>query len=87
MKWAVWQLGKIGVGTVLWLAAAAAYPADAVEPARAETAPRSEPVAKPHHFQLQNRADVPQRDGHLSPQDRKLLRQHIEDAARDMYKH
>jgi len=51
------------------------------------------PAQNAHHLFLQNphngRAeapDVPQRDGHMSAADRKLLRQHIEDAARDMYK-
>ena len=46
-----------------------------------------------HHLFQQNPSDgraeapdVPQRDGHMSAADRKLLRQHIEDAARDMYK-
>jgi hypothetical protein len=30
--------------------------------------------------------DQPRRDGHLSAEERRLLRQHIEDAARELYK-
>ena len=30
--------------------------------------------------------DTTQRDGHLTPEERRLLRQHIEDAVRELYK-
>jgi hypothetical protein len=101
MKWAVRQTGKLDIGAKLTiavavLAAATTYPAHAREPEQPVPEQRREHAAgvRPHHFLLQNPAggsaqapNVPQRDGHLSPADRKLLRQHIEDAARDIYKH
>jgi hypothetical protein len=30
--------------------------------------------------------DTTQRDGHMTPEERRLLRQHIEDAVRELYK-
>lgn len=32
-------------------------------------------------------ATDPRRNGHMSPEDRRLLRQHIEDAVRELYTH
>jgi len=96
MKSLVGQAIKLGVGIVLLVACAISLPAQAYQVARDDgTAPTPTPSPKQqHHLLLQNRSngraqapDVPQRDGHLSAADRKLLRQHIEDAARDMYKH
>jgi len=96
MKWAVLQTSKLGRVALLLISIAATHPAYAHEPEDVGSEHKKEPPAaeKPHHLLLQNPAggaaqapNVPQRDGHLSPADRKLLRQHIEDAARDMYKH
>jgi hypothetical protein len=102
MKWAVRQTGKLQTGAK-WLMAVAVLAAATVSQAHArevEQQPMAEqrkehpPGARPHHFLLQNPAggnaaasNGPQRDGHLSPAERKLLRQHIEDADRNIYKH
>ena len=96
MKWAVLQTHGLGMMALLLMVVAAGHPAWAGEPERAaQEQKRDLPEAvTPHHLLRQNPAggaaqapNVPQRDGHLSPADRKLLRKHIEDAARDMYKH
>lgn len=95
MKWAVLQTRRLGGAALLLLAIVATYPAYAgPPPGTGPEQKRDRPAAdRQHRFLLENPAggaaqapDVPQRDGHLSPADRKLLRQHIEDAARDMYK-
>jgi hypothetical protein len=76
------------------LLALSALPLARAQAQSGDAPPSTPPNQESRHLFLQNpqdgRAeapDVPQRDGHMSAADRKLLRQHIEDAARDMYKH
>jgi len=96
MKWAVLQTRGLGIVAWLLIVIAASRPAWAGEQegAAQEQKRESSRAITPHHLLRQNprggaaqAPNVPQRDGHLSPADRKLLRQHIEDAARDIYKH
>ncbi|AOK30953.1 hypothetical protein WS67_04810 [Burkholderia singularis] len=50
------------------------------------------PAVAPEHAEQANRSAVPpdleqrRRDGHMTPEERHLLRQHIEDAVRELYK-
>jgi uncharacterized membrane protein YebE (DUF533 family) len=96
-SWAAPGIGRRAGGVaVLTLLAISAYMGGAreawAEPGQSSPDAASQAAAQRHLFQ-QNPVDgsvaapnVPQRDGHMSAEDRKLLRQHIEDAGRDIYK-
>ncbi|VVE62584.1 hypothetical protein PAN31117_00919 [Pandoraea anapnoica] len=53
----------------------------------AKNAPASDPNADRRNDDLPNTPPGRRPNGHMSPEDRRLLRQHIQDAVRELYTH
>jgi hypothetical protein len=53
------------------------------KPPVADTPPASDPIVR---TAVPPDLDQRRRDGHMTPEERRLLRQHIEDAVRELYK-